>query len=690
MKKNGFTMIELMSVLLIMVILALIAVPIYNQVTKDTNEQMYFTKIKNVEAKAEKYAEENGILIFDIKTLILNGELESDSEALSYIDPRNNRNMICDVINVTYEQGVYTSKITESEKCYGDGELEDLYGMVTLKMVDPVDHHEIIESDMGWSNSNDVVLTYAFKEEYAHLKDYIEKITWIGEEGSTCSITDNNLIECEYSNPIHVESVKNVTITLLLTVNVDGTLIQSKASKAVLLDVESPEVLSGSVRVSQSEATTSNNKRVDFEVTDKSGSGVKEYAVVTEKTCRGEEYKKNKKSATDGIQTEYLDNGEYYICSMDKVGNLTDDDALDDSNNHFVVDNVDTTKPTISSLKVTSSQSAYNTLDVTLQTVIEEQEKADKLQMCVSYTGFLEGCSWEKYYEYKNLALPGDYDGLARTIFVSLQDEAGNIFERSTSYTVYKNCSTQKKVFTDDNFGTCSKACGGGIQYKNYQMRDNYLETVCSNGRDQRSCNMMDCCSSTYVSSYGNYKGCSAKCGGGVEYRDVYYKSTYNNQVCPTKTNGDQRSCNTQDCCSQVQITWGSWGSCSSSCGSGIKKRTGVARSIFNQVKCYDKEETASCSNSCSSGRGSGSSSSSSSGGGGSSRDNVSSNPKYIDGNTGKTYNSSKDYWSDHSSNRGPGSSSSSGGSSSSKGSGSSSSSSSSGGSKSTWCGPGC
>ena len=103
---------------------------------------------------------------------------------------------------------------------------------------------------------------------------------------------------------------------------------------------------------------------LDFEITDNSGSGVSEYAIIKGNTCNGLEYDQNKKSATDGIQTEYLGNGSYGICVKDKVGNLTSDGDLANSKNRFVVENVDETKPVISEIKVTSKSTTYNTLFV--------------------------------------------------------------------------------------------------------------------------------------------------------------------------------------------------------------------------------------------------------------------------------------------------------------------------------------
>ena len=98
--KKGFTMIELLGVIVISCILILIAVPIYNGIKKSINESLYESKIKEVLSKSEVYKEETNKYFFDIKTLIEEGYLTADNELEEYIDPRNGRYMVCDIIIV--------------------------------------------------------------------------------------------------------------------------------------------------------------------------------------------------------------------------------------------------------------------------------------------------------------------------------------------------------------------------------------------------------------------------------------------------------------------------------------------------------------------------------------------------------------------------------------------------------------
>ena len=43
------------------------------------------------------------------------------------------------------------------------------------------------------------------------------------------------------------------------------------------------------------------------------------------------------------------------------------------------------------------------------------------------------------------------------------------------------------------DFGSCSASCGGGLQYRPYEIRDNRTNTLCSAGSDSQSCNEGPC-----------------------------------------------------------------------------------------------------------------------------------------------------------------------------------------------------
>ena len=216
--KKGFTLIELLAVIAIMAIILLIAVPVYNGVQTNIKESIYHSKIEEVLAKAEGYASETNSFVFDIKTLIENGSLSADNEAGSFVDPRTNRDMRCDIVNVVYENNQYEASITESETCYEQEELENLFGMVDLVLYksDGSEINKIEGTD--WIKERNIYVGYRFKEAYQSYQDKITEIYWSGEEEKSCQ---EDLSTCE-KYEIVTDQIKNVTIHLEMVFLIDG------------------------------------------------------------------------------------------------------------------------------------------------------------------------------------------------------------------------------------------------------------------------------------------------------------------------------------------------------------------------------------------------------------------------------------------------------------------------------------
>ena len=180
--KKGFTLIEVMATIVILAVILLIAVPIYNGVRENINESIYNSKIEEVLSKAETFASENNAFVFDIKTLIENGEISADNETGAYMDPRTNRDMRCDILNAVYKENHYEVSITESEVCYDLEELENLYGMVELKLYDEAGSEIEKLENTDWLRNQEIHVRYEFKEEYQEYANSIESLLWTGEQ----------------------------------------------------------------------------------------------------------------------------------------------------------------------------------------------------------------------------------------------------------------------------------------------------------------------------------------------------------------------------------------------------------------------------------------------------------------------------------------------------------------------------
>lgn len=316
--KKGFTLVELMAVIAILAVLAIIAVPTYNVVSNKIKQSSYETKLENIISHAESYAENTNNFVFDVGTLIEQGLLGADNEAGEYLDPRNGRDMRCDIINVVFENNQYVASVTESDTCYTDEDLQNLFGMFEIVIYRPDGTKVEPIEGTDWIREQDIVLKYELKEEYKN-KGYEENITqiiWSGEQEKVCE--QSNLSSCE-GYDIHTEVIKNVTVNLQVNIKINGSIVISRTNKKVLVDLELPKVDNV---VTGTDLNEQEKNRTEFDLSDGNGSGIKYYAILPSTgTCSGSEYEKARKNINGNHVVEYLDSGTYKICVEDNVGN---------------------------------------------------------------------------------------------------------------------------------------------------------------------------------------------------------------------------------------------------------------------------------------------------------------------------------------------------------------------------------
>ena len=126
-------------------------------------------------------------------------------------------------------------------------------------------------------------------------------------------------------------------------------------------------------------------------------------------------------------------------------------------------------------------------------------------------------------------------------------------------------------------WGGCSESCGGGSQSKSYSVTAAASGggTACPSPTTMtQSCNTQACVVNC-AGSWGGWGSCSESCGGGSQSRSysVATAASGGGTACPSPTTVTQ-SCNTGACAVDCAGSWGSWGSCSESCGSGIQSRS--------------------------------------------------------------------------------------------------------------------
>lgn len=475
--KKGFTLVELLSVLGIMALLLLIAVPTYLSVSNNIKENLYESKVKELLSKGESYAEDTNNYAFSVNRLLEEGKISPDDESGAIYDPRDKRKMNCDLIEVSYQNNQMESNLIPQSECLSDEEISSRYGL--LKLVLKGNVNEKVEPDT-WTNDSEVSVSYEINDKYKDIIEDITGLTWAGAEEKSC--TKENIHDCDIYK-VSTTTSASLTVRLVANIKLKDTTVTNNYVAAVYMDTEAPVLKQDSILVNN-DVETNANKKVTFELSDNYGSGVASYALVTTKSCNNASYK----DASDGTQTEYLDEQVYYVCAKDKVGN---EKGYFDEGYQIDVKNVDKDKLK-ASLSITSKDTRYHSKDVKL--TITTNKNASDLQMCISQTNYLQDCSFEKYSETKNITLNGDYDGSSKTVYVTIQDKAGNLSHVKATYSLYKYCSRVGSWQVVSNTKNTCPACGNAYYNISYRQNDYYFTShQCSTKQEGRSCGLKSC-----------------------------------------------------------------------------------------------------------------------------------------------------------------------------------------------------
>ncbi|XP_056005158.1 coadhesin-like [Ostrea edulis] len=156
-------------------------------------------------------------------------------------------------------------------------------------------------------------------------------------------------------------------------------------------------------------------------------------------------------------------------------------------------------------------------------------------------------------------------------------------FSSATQTCNTHNCPIDGAWASWGSWGTCTVTCGGGTQQRSRTCTNpapQYNGANCpASSVSSQSCNTQHCPIDGVWSSWGSYGTCSVTCGGGTQSRSrscTNPSPQYGGATCPG-SDASSQACNTQVCIIDgAWGTWGSWGACSKSCGSGKKSRTRI------------------------------------------------------------------------------------------------------------------
>ena len=123
MNRKGYTVIELIIVMIIFGVITAVTIGATSYAFKDNSDEFYKVRISNIESNAKRYAmtleevKTEGSKVIIVNDLVEAGYLSADNEKGDIIDPRNSKATLNNVkVKLTYnEKNGYKAKVIKEE-----------------------------------------------------------------------------------------------------------------------------------------------------------------------------------------------------------------------------------------------------------------------------------------------------------------------------------------------------------------------------------------------------------------------------------------------------------------------------------------------------------------------------------------------------------------------------------------------
>ena len=421
MKKNGFTLVELIATIIIIGLVIIIAIPVYNNMTGKTQEKAYVNKIKSIEVAAANYAADfkNELKVstekvcVSINTLIKENLLASDGKNELYLtNPyptgKEKDEYLTGSVVLKYENEEITTKydlegncgVHVSKKTNNDDKYE-------IDITPPTGSMEIIEGD--FTNKTTIHLKLTLPD--ADAAYFCHKDVKEGECLIYYELSKYNPSNISYNLANNVEGNHNVYLWLK---DKYGN-VSEPLEDNILYDKTPP---TGTIIINGDEKSRyTNNPKVDltFTYNDKSpASGVELMCVSNTSTCPDADWEAVKPSKQWSL-TDYEGDQTVTVWFKDKAKNV--------SLAYPKTIMLDTVKPTDGTININNNQPYTNNKKVTL--TLSSTDATSKLgHMCVSLTPDCPKTDWVNYATTHTIDLQGA-DG-EKFVYVKFRDNALN------------------------------------------------------------------------------------------------------------------------------------------------------------------------------------------------------------------------------------------------------------------------
>ena len=321
--KYGFTIPELLAVIVIIGILITIATASYTTISNNMKQKTYDNKIDLIRTKALEYANDNGVdaTLISVAKLISDGylEIENDTEKNEKISNPLGGYLDCYHIKLNRNLDEHEVEVIPSNDCsLAEGDILasniDIYAYGDDGNFLSDDNILGKNNDTKWTK-NDVYL-YLDPASLGGLSDSKMTITWSingNNDIKNGNITNSPSKDTGYANIYKLET--SYLLNAVVTVKVEttkGTLVKKVSVK---IDKEAP-----SLTLDTNASYETSKKIITFNGSDKDGSGFLEYAyALTESLDDTPVFNITSSDA----KIEVYENKTYYGYTIDAVGNIS-------------------------------------------------------------------------------------------------------------------------------------------------------------------------------------------------------------------------------------------------------------------------------------------------------------------------------------------------------------------------------
>lgn len=307
MDKKGFTLMELLAVIVILGIIAAIAIPSYNTISSAIKESQKDNLVALIEIKASRYAFDTGKTMIFVDELIKEGYIDSDDEEGNLLNPVDNERLNCYIVEMNKESDHYNATFID--------ENYDNDGICDLDKLEERQEEVNIEVQNGTEVNNWYKGSVTLKalSSTINIDCVNSRCVWTSSGGASYIGVDT----IEVNNPI---GVLKTTYTFQLTSNTEGDkqIKRYKDTISLNIDNEAPIIYQDETFVTDRYVYT-DSKKVTIYASDGSGSGINGYNLsIGDVNCNNVALTyKNENSFT------VTSNGDYTICVKDNVGNTS-------------------------------------------------------------------------------------------------------------------------------------------------------------------------------------------------------------------------------------------------------------------------------------------------------------------------------------------------------------------------------